>query len=249
MADTYEVTEDEVTILKTVSKLPQPDGSFVYQNGLGRVYLKGEVIPASEVAEDWKEALESGEGELFEALESKLKKSTDDAHESSARLGLPFVAYDEMELDDIVTAMRSLPSATVQRIKEYESQRGDEARLEIVDYNVGYGESPHERQNTEVEEPEGGLDEDKAVRVLKTREVPDDGPVVPGEGFTGTGDPQKPYGVEAEAEEGNETAQASRKTSKGRGDIASARRGRRERQPKPPAGEKEGGTSLASSND
>src|SRR4051794_24851477 len=249
MADTYEVTEEEVTILKTVSKLPQPDGSFVYQNGLGRVYLKGEVIPASEVAEDWKEALESGEGELFEALESKLKKSTDDAHESSARLGLPFVAYDEMELDDIVTAMRSLPSATVQRIKEYESQRGDEARLEIVDYNVGYGESPHERQNTEVEEPEGGLDEDKAVRVLKTREVPDDGPVVPGEGFTGTGDPQKPYGVEAEAEEGNETAQASRKTSKGRGDIASARRGRRERQPKPPPGEGEGGTSLPTSND
>lgn len=249
MADTYEVTEDEVTVLKSVSKLPQPDGSFIYQNGLGRVYLKGEVIPASEVAEDWKEALESGEGALFDALKDKLKKSTDDVHESSARLGLPFVAYDEMEVGDIVTAMRALPSATIQRIKEYESMRGDEARLEVVDFNIGYGEGPTERQLTETEEPEDGLDEDKAVRTLKTREVPDEGPVVPGEGFTGSGDPQKPYGVEAEAEAGDETAQATRKTSKGRGDIASARRGRRERQPKPAPGVGEGGSSLPTSND
>src|SRR3954469_25084883 len=171
MADTYEGTEDEVTILKTVSKLPQPDGAFVYQNGLGRVYLKGEVIPASEVAEDWKEALESGEGDVFESLKDKLKKSSDDVHESSARLALPFVAYDEMEVDDIVSAMRSLPSATIQRIKEYESMRGEEARLEVVDFNIGYGEGPHERQNAQPEEPEDGLDEEKAVRVLKTREV------------------------------------------------------------------------------
>jgi len=249
MADTYEVLEDEVTVLKTVSKLPQPDGSFTYQNGLGRVYLKGEVIPASEVAEDWKEALESGEGELNDALSTKLKKSTDDAHESSARLGLPFVAYDEMEVDDIVNAMRVLPSATIQRIKEYESMRGDEARLEIVDFNIGYGEGPNERQLGEATEPEEGMDEDKAVRALKTREVPEEGPVVPGEGFTGTGDPQKPYGVEAEAEAGDETAQATRKTSKGRGDIASARRGRRERQPKPPKPPGDGGSSLATSND
>src|SRR3954453_18473788 len=210
MADTYEVTEDEVTILKTVSKLPQPDGSFVYQNGLGGVYLKGEVIPASEVAEDWKEALESGEGDVFESLKDKLKKSGDEPHESSARLGLPFVAYDEMEVNDIVNAMRALPSATIQRIKEFESLQGDEARLEIVDFNIGYGEGPNERQLAELEEPEEGMDEEKAGRALRTREVPDEGPVVPGEGFTGTGDPQKPYGVEAEAEEGDEQAQATR---------------------------------------
>jgi hypothetical protein len=247
MADSYEVLEDEVTVLKTVSSLPQPDGSVIHQNGLGKVYLKGEIIPASEVAEDWKEALESGEGELAEALESKLKKSGDEPHESSARLGLPFVAYDDMEVNDIVAAMRVLPSATIQRIKDYESTRGDDARLEIVDYNIGYGEGPLERQLTEIEEQE--LDEEKAVRVLQTREVPEDGPVVPGEGFTGTGDPDKPYGVEKAAEEGDETAQATRKTSKGRGDIASARRGRRERQPKPPPGAGEGGTSLPTSNE
>jgi hypothetical protein len=248
-AESYEVTEDEVTILKTVSRLPQADGSYVYQNGMGKVYLKGEVIPASEVAEDWKEALDSGEGDLYESLKDKLKESGDDPQESSQRLGLPFTAYDEMETNDIVSVMRSLPSATIQRIKEYESQRGDEARLEIVDFNIGYGETPHERQLAEPEEPEDGMDENKAVRKLTTREVPDEGPVVPGEGFTGTGDPQKPYGVEKDAEEGDETAKATRKTSKGHGDIASARRGRRERQPKPPPGEGEGGTSLASSNE
>lgn len=251
MADSkgYEVLEDEVTVLRTTASLVQPDGSVVHQNGMGRVWLKGEVIPPDEIAEDWKEALDSGEGPLFDALQNKIKSSSDDPHTSPQRLGLPFAGYDEMETADIVNAMRVLPSATIQRIKEFESDRGAEARSEIVDYNIGYGEAPHERQLAELEEPEDGMDEDKAVRSLKTRNVPDEGPVEPGEGFTGTGDPDKPYGVEKAAEEGDEEAKGAAKTAKGRGDIASARRGRRERQPKPAPGEKEGGTSLASSND
>ena len=253
MADKgYEVINvEELTVLRTVSSLPQPDGSVVHQNGMGRTYLQGEVIPAEDVAEDWKEALDSGEGPLYEALKDRLKPSSADPSENvAARLGLPFEGYDDMEPEDIVSAMRVLPSATITRIQEYEATR-DEPRPEIVDYNIGYGESPHARQTTQLEEQE--VDENKPVRRLKTREVPEDGPVVPGEGFTGTGDPQIPYGVTADEEEGGdaaETAKASRAT-KGRGNVAAAkaRRGRRDRQPKPQPGAREGGTSLESQND
>lgn len=245
----YEViSETEVTVLKTVSKLPQGDGSFKFQNGLGRTYLEGEKIAPEDVAEDWRDALEEKEGPLYEHLKNKLKPVGDDPDEDVvARLGLPFAGYDDMEEEDIVRAMSVLPSATIQRIKEYESNRGDEARLGIVDYNIGYGENPTARQMTQIEGEE--LNEDKPVRVLTTREVPKKGPVVPGEGVTGTGDPQKPYGVEKAAEEGDETAKAVRKTGKQRGNVAAARKGRRERAPKPAAGAGEGGTSLEAQND
>lgn len=246
----YEVLEDEVTVLRTTASLPQADGSTVYQNGMGQTFLKGEIVADEHVAEDWKEALESGEGELYESLSRVLKKTSEDPKEDSpARLGLPFEGYDDMEPADVVAAMRVLPSATINRIKDYEATRGADARAEIIDFNIGYGESPLARQTTELEDRTGEQDENKAVRVLTTREVPEDGPVVPGEGFTGTGDPDKPYGVEKAAEEGDDEAVQQRATSKGRGNIADARRGRRTRQPKPPPGTGEGGSSLQSSND
>lgn len=245
----YEVTGvEELTVLRTVSSLPQPDGSVLHQNGMGRTYLQGEVIPADMVAEDWKDALDSGEGPLYEALKDKLKPSSDDASENIAqRLGLPFEGYDDMEVDDIVSAMRVLPSATITKIQEYEGNR-DDPRPEIVDYNIGYGESPLARQTTELEETE--LDDNKPVRRLKTRTIPEDGPVESGEGYTGSGDPQIPYGVTQDEEEGDENAKAAR-AAKGRGNVAAAkaRRGRRDRQPKPQPGVGEGGSSLESQND
>ena len=102
MADNkgYEVTGvEELTVLRTVSSLPQADGSVLHQNGMGRTYLQGEVIPADMVAEDWKEALDSGEGPLYEALKDKLKPSSGEPSENIAqRLGLPFEGYDDMTL-------------------------------------------------------------------------------------------------------------------------------------------------------
>jgi hypothetical protein len=252
MADGYKVVNvPELTVHRTVATLTQPDGSKLHQNGMGRTYLEGEVIPADMVAEDWKEALESGEGPLHDSLSKVLEPSSEDAGDNVvARLGLPFEDYDEMEEEDVVRAMGVLPSGTVQRIKEYESMR-DEPRRAIVDFNIGYGEAPSQRQTAEVEQVEG--DENRATAKLTTREVPEDGPVVAGEGFTGTGDPQKPYGVEKEAEEGDEGAKKARVASKGRGNVAEAasksRRGRRDRAPKPQPGVGEGGSSLESAND
>ena len=232
-----EVLVDEVTALRTVNELPQQDGSVRYQNGMGQTFLLGEVIPADQFAKNWYEALENGDEDdpLYQSLSKKFKLVSDDPSEDAARrLGLPFDGFDDMELDEIVAAMRVLPSATVQRIKEYESKR-DEPRTEITDYVIGFGEHPDERQLRELEVDD--VDEEKAVRRLKTRKVPDDGPVEFGEGVTGgaTHGVQKPYGVEADVEDGDKDA-PKKANLRGAAKKAAERRGRRDRQPKPDAG-------------
>lgn len=233
----YKVLQDEVTVHQTIAKLPQPDGSTVYQNGLGETYYRDEVIPEEKVAEDWREALESGEGTLFDSLSKVLEKSSDDSS-TAARLGVPFAGYDDMEEDDVLTAMRNLPSAAIQRIKEYEESR-DDPRERITGYNISSGESAVDRQEGKVSSDLQDTDESKPVARIATREVPDEGLVVPGEGITGTGDPQTSYGTKDEEDD------------KGKGDVkgsgSTRRRGRRDRQPKPQEGPAEPG--IAKSNE
>jgi hypothetical protein len=231
----YKVIVDEVTVHKTVSSLPQPDGSVLHQNGMGQTYYRDEVVPDDDIAVDWKEALESGEGKLYDSLSTVLEQSSDEGGISAARLGVPFEGYDDMDEDDVLAAMKALPSAAINRIKTYEASR-DKPRERIADYNVGFGESPMDRQENVVS---GGVQEgaeDKAASRITTRDVPDEGPVQVGEGVTGTGDPQKPYGSKKDEEKGD---------VKGAG--LKTRRGRRDRQPKPPEGP--GTTSLARENE
>ena len=231
----YKVLVDEVTVHQTVGKHPQPDGSTIYQNGMGQTYYRDEVIDDDKVAEDWREALESGEGELYDSLSNVLEKSSDKSS-GSARLGAPFEGYDDMDEDEALAAMTHLPSGTINRIKEYEAGR-DEPRERIVSYNIGYGESPNDRQEGKVGSDVQETNADKASARLTTREVPDEGPVQAGEGVTGTGDPQIGYGSKKDEEKGD---------VKGAG-LKATRRGRRDRQPKPPEGPTE--PSIQHSND
>ena len=228
----YKVLVDELTVHKTIAKLPQPDGSTVYQNGLGETYFRDEIIPDEKVAEDWREALESGEGALSDALKEKLEVSSDEGGSSAARLGVPFAGYDDMDEDDILNAMKVLPSAAISRIKEYEGQR-DEPRQRLIGYNIGFGESSVDRQEGRVSSDLQDTDENKPVTRINTRDVPEEGLVVPGEGITGTGDPQMSYGSREGAQEGEEEAPA---VDAIKGSGTTRRRGRRDRQPKPPEG-------------
>jgi len=231
----YKVLVDEVTVHKTITSFPQPDGSTVHQNGMGQTYYRDDVIPDDDIAVDWKEALESGEGKLNDSLSHVLEKTGDEGGVSSRAAGVPFVGYDDMEEDDVLAALKALPSAAQQRVKEYEATR-DEPRERIVGYNTGFGESPMDRMEGKVS---GDLQEatEKPSARIATREVNvDDNEVKAGEGVTGTGDPQKPYGAEADKEKGDVKGQGLK-----------SRRGRRDRQPKPPEGP--GTTSLSRSND
>jgi hypothetical protein len=232
----YKVLVDEVTVHKTVAKLPQPDGSVVYQNGMGETFYRDEVIPDDKVAEDWRLALEAGEGPHYDSLSKVLEVTTgDEALAVGHRLGVPFAGYDDMDEDDVLSAMRMLPSAAIQRIKEYEGQR-DEPRARITGYSVGFGESHSDRQEGKVgSDPQEG-DPDKAAQRINVREVPEEGPVKPGEGITGTGDPQMAYGTREEKDKGDV-----------KGTAPTRRRGRRDRQPKPPEGPAPG--SLERAND
>jgi hypothetical protein len=244
----YEVLVDELTVHQDVRPLFNPVNGEPrgFQMGRGRIWIKGEKIPEDEVATFYKDALDDKDHPAHEELSRKLKKTSGEGQEDLAkRLGLPFEGYDDMDEDAIVSAMRVLPSATIQRIKRYE-QAKDEPNPRVVNYNIGFGESPLDRQLTEVDQNE--MDENKAVRNITTRNVPDDGPVQPGEGITGTGDPQIPYGSAKEKEE-DTTKGAALGDLKGAG--SKARRGRRDRQPKPTPGlsKGEGGGSLQTQND
>jgi hypothetical protein len=230
----YKVLVDELTVHRTVSSLPQPDGSTVHQNGMGQTYYRDDVIPDDAVGKDIVDALESGDGPLAESLKDKLEKSSDAGGVSARASGVPFVGYDDMDEDEVLAAMKALPSAAQQRIKEYEATR-DEPRERIANYNIGFGESPMDRVEGKVSGDLQEGAEDKAASRIATREVTDDS-VTPGEGITGSGDPQAAYGSKEDKEKGD---------VKGTG--LKTRRGRRDRQPKPPEGP--GTTSLERANE
>jgi hypothetical protein len=235
MADTYEVLVDELTVLKTVGVLTDPiSGREIgVQQGAGRIVFKGEVIPASELSQLWVEALDDEDHPMHESLSRKLSKSGDEPSEDQEkRLGVPFAGYDEMDEDELLAAMRVLPSSTVQLIKQYEGQK-DEPRERVAYYNVGFGESPRDRieglVGSELDE-EGSGSEEKAVSRLTTREVSEDD-VQFGEGIIGDGQPQVPYGQKAsegeDQDESVDTPQMNRRS----------RRSRRPSSQQPPAGE------------
>lgn len=248
MAEVYEILADELTLHKSVGEIKDPTTGEVVgvQNGRGVTYFKGEKVDEADITPDVLDALNDDDHPSHDAVSKRLKKSTGDAEQNPVlRLGPPFAGYDEMDEDDIVTAMRVLPSAAQQRIKDWEREQ-DEPRERIVDYNIGFGESALERQEGKVsgslvEEGDERDPEDKPTARLKVRTVPEEGPVEPGEGITGTGDPEKAYGSEKDDEAGDVKGTGTKR----------ARGGRRARQVKPSGGTSKdaGGGSLASSNE
>lgn len=203
MAQTgYEVLVPEYTVHQEVGQLTDPLTGRVtgIQQGQGKTYIKGDLIPESAVSPLVIDALNDEDHPSHEYVAKRLKKTTRSATGQEVRE--PFAGYDDLEEDQIVALLPNLPSATLTQLKEYEATR-DEPRDSIVGYNIGFGESPRARQEGRIQ---GGLDEEgrdnaeKRVADLRTREVPDEGPVVPGEGITGTGDPQRAHFEDADAE-------------------------------------------------
>ena len=245
----YEVLVDELTVHKAVRKLQHPiTGEDIgWQQGAGETWFLGEVIPAESMNPEWAEALESGDEDnpLYADLSKVLSPSSDEpALNEAYRMGLPFEGYDDMETDDILAAMRVLPSAAVMRMKDWERSKGDDAREEIVNYNIGYGESPDDRQSGRMSPDEDAeTDDNKAVRRIRTRQAEEGEPVIPGEGITGTGDPPVAPGTAAAAEEAEEGGGGKK--------GGSGRSGRRPRpaspKPKPAAESGSGGSGSSSS--
>lgn len=204
-ADTYEVLVDGLTVHRQIGELTDPvSGQRTgIQQGDGRVYFKGDVIPASRVSPLLIEALENEDHPNHESVSRKIRKSGDEASESPGqRLGGPFDGYDEMSEEEVVAAMRNLPSATKRRIIQYE--QATQNRGQIVNFNIGYGVDPdahqEDRVGSEYQEPA----EDKPSARVKTRNVPEEGNVEHGEGITGDGTPSIPPGTAASEEDGDE---------------------------------------------
>lgn len=212
MADTYEVIADQYTIHKEVGRVTDPvSGQTVdIQQGQGKVYFKGDVIPASEISPLLIDALNDEDHPSHEYVAKRLKESGDDPREAlDARVGEPFAGYEEMDEDEVVNAMRNLPSRAITRIKEYEAAHDN--REAIVGFNIGFKESPVARQTGKVSSDLQDAADDKTAAKLTTREVPEDGgTVTPGDGITGTGDPQIPHGSRKEDDESSGSGRGSR---------------------------------------
>jgi hypothetical protein len=246
----YKVLVDELTVHKAVRQLSnpvtgEPEG---WQQGAGETWFLDEVIPASQMNPEWVEALESGDedNEMYTHLSRVLEASSHEPVLNEAyRMGLPFEGYDDMDEEDILAAMHVLPSPAVQRIKDWE--RRGEGRESIVNYNIGFGESPDDRTSGRLTPPESDeVDENKAVRRMRTRELdPETGEFQFGEGITGSGDPPIAPGTtaaqeEAEGQEPSTPPESEATENKLQSARAGGRAGRRPR-PKvkadPPQGE------------
>lgn len=217
MADSYEIISDEYTVLRQVGVLTDPTTGreLGIQQGAGKVYLKGEVIPASDISPATIEALEDEDHPSHAYVARQIRAVSDEPHlDTARRLGVPFDGYSDMDEEDILAALQVLPSATVSAVKQYEAEQ-DDPRERIVHFSVGFGQDPLARQEGRVgsELDEEGRDEsDKPVADLTTREVPEEGTVQIGDGITGTGDPQIPHGSRAEEEEKPAPRRRSRRT-------------------------------------
>lgn len=219
----YEVLVDELTVHRDIGELRDPVTKEIIgtQQGQGKVYFKGEVIPAALVGSSYKTALEDSDHPAHESVSRKLRATNaDQKTDLSRRLGLPFDGYDDMSEDEIVGAMANLPSVTVQSIKEYEA--ANENRSAIVEFSVGFGETPGAREAGEVGsdlDAENSGDSEKAVSDLTTREITDKG-VRRGEGITGTGDPEKAPGSTKIAQRRQRRARAASSSTKSSGSTS-----------------------------
>jgi len=176
----------EVTVLRKVADLRNDQGDVIgYQQGLGYVALPGQVLEDQDVSPLVLEALNDEDHELHESMSLKFEIVTGDEGDSPA---VPFEGYDDLDEEEVIAAITNLPTAAKLAVRRYEE--ANENRQAIVEYNIGFGESNLMRQEgkvgSDVQEP----DEDKESGKITTRNVPEEGPVEPGEGITGTGDPK-----------------------------------------------------------
>lgn len=209
--DMYEVLVPELTVMRSVGALTDPtSGEVVGHQQAGKIFLKGSILSADQISPSTLEILENPDDPAYASVSRKLKKVDKAPKDTSdPTLVEPFPGYDEMDEDAVLAVMVNMPSAAIQRIKEYEAANGE--RVRITSYNIGYGESAVDRQEGVVGSDVQDPDPDKAAGRIKTRVVPDGGLVEPGEGITGTGDPVVPPGTAADEAEDKPTTRRSRR--------------------------------------
>jgi hypothetical protein len=234
----YEVLVPELTVHRQVGELRDPitDTVVGIQQGMGRTLTAGTIVSAADLSPILLEALENEDHPSHEAVSRKLRPVSEDSNEEI--FGVPIAGYDDLDEDQILAIMAVLPSAQVQAIKQYESLHDN--RGTIVNYSIGFGESPEARQtglvSSDLDEP----DEDKAVNKIRTRNVdPEaDGEIVePGEGITGTGERQIPPGTAAAQDDDGEPKKKV------------ARRGRRPRPQQQQGGSDDSGSGSSGSSE
>lgn len=213
----YEVLVDELTVHRGVKTLVDPVTKEIVgeQQGAGKTYYRGEIIPEDAVSSLTKEIVGDKDHPAHDSVIKKLKKvSKGEKVDLAIRLSLPFDGYDDLDEDEIIALFKASPSSLVQAIKSYETSNKNRSR--IIDYSIGLQESPMDRQEGREGSDlvdEDDRDEDKVTERLTTREVDDDGEVTPGEGITGAtaSRPRTPGSTKGESTANSPAARRSRR--------------------------------------
>jgi len=196
MARKFKVVADELSVPRSLGKNHDLYGNEIGYSHINKTWLKGEVLDEKDVSPVVIESIDNGE------IDTIVEAGKDDESVVSE----PIPGYDSLTSDEVRTLFKTLPSASVSAIKDYEANNG-ENRVEIAEYNIGLGESPVDRLLGNV----GSDKQDAAPKDtanITTREVSEDD-VRFGEGYTGDGNPDREFGS-TESDEG-EVAKAKSK--------------------------------------
>lgn len=186
----YKVLVPELQVLEAIAELRDINNNHVGYDHKSNQYFLGEEVPDNKVSPAIKDALEAADPDdpTYVHLKDKLAHVGDGNQETldvAKRLGLPFDDYDSLSEDEVLAAMRVLPSAANSVIKEYE--QGHEARERILTFNSGLREAVDDRVKGEKVGASDHVEPDtgKVASGIQTREVSEDA-VVLGEGETGS---------------------------------------------------------------
>lgn len=168
----YEVKIDELQVLEAIAELSDANGNSLGYEHRSNLFLNGEVIADAQVSPVIREALEAQDEDdpTYRHLRGKLEYVSD-ARASlnvAQRLGLPFPDYESLSEEEVVNAMRVLPGAVVQAIKEYEAS--NDRREAILTYNAGTREGLRDRIEGKLSSDRDDSQEGPTAR-FKTREV------------------------------------------------------------------------------
>src|SRR4051794_32507337 len=101
-----EVIANAVTVHRSVGELTDPQSGQVtgVQNGRGKTYLNGAVIPRDAVTPDILTALEDEDHPAHESISRKLKLVSSRSRAGDSEVAEPFAGYDDLDEEEILRA-------------------------------------------------------------------------------------------------------------------------------------------------
>lgn len=212
----YEVLVNDLTVNRDGAPITDLFGNVLGFQTESSIFQKGDVLEDDQVAESLRDSVDNGDTEGY------LKKVGNAELEASREAQEPFPGYSDMDVEQIQTLLKFLPSEAVRSVVEFEINHGDN-RPGIADWHIGRGEAFTDRLTGRAGSPgqEKAVDKED-LQAIVTRDVGEDDFTF-GESLSDDGQPQVDFG----SKEGDDTPEGERVTQADEGASTPSRRGRR----------------------